>query len=49
VQWDPSPRFGLRLAARNLALQPLVFTQGPLEVLRRDAAMSLSLRAQFTY
>lgn len=49
VQWDPSPRFGLRLSARNLALQPLVFTQGPLEVLRRDAAMSLSLRAQLTY
>lgn len=49
VQWDPTPAFGLRLAARNLALQPLVFTQGPLEVLRREAAMSFSLSAQFNY
>jgi outer membrane receptor protein involved in Fe transport len=49
VQWDPTPRFGLRLAARNIALQPLVFTQGPLEVLRSEAATSLSLRAQFSY
>lgn len=49
VQWDPSPRFGLRLAVRNIALQPLVFTQGPLEVLRSEAATSLSLRAQLTY
>lgn len=49
VQWNPSPALGLRLAARNLALQPLVFTQGPLEVLRRDPAMSMSLSAQLTY
>lgn len=49
VQWDPSPRFGLRLSVRNIALQPLVFTQGPLEVLRSDPATSLSLRAQLTY